>query len=563
MDFIRICDEDRAGWGDAFFNMPDVPDEELKEVRETFLNYIFYRRDKKSVRGRCSCCGSELLATAEHEACGELLGDLWLAKEKETGECPHCGQEIMYRSARRFKDYSTLENYRNVIFILPTNGGETVFFRCYTVFANYHEDGPVRLCFVEKAHYRLSPGEWFMERRTFPIYEPMRFDTLACYNGIYDDRGICGWEARKRPCDPWHSCMWYSPHYTFMNMQRLGDTFLKYSHVKDFNRLLPRRGRGYYSSDGGSTKPMAYLCYYTQYPTLEIALRTGGSEAARDLIYSHCKNARIVNWKARNPLEFWRVTKEEYRATEGLRDRLSFFRDCRQYFGRLPIGDLALMYKDGERQVRAFFEILDMLEEERPQRLLKYCNAHSKEYFGFYKDYLEAAREIGRDLTVHNVRYPKNLRVAHDEAVAARNYMRNEKTYAKWEKKARKYAKSDAERRMFYDFDEGDFLVRVAKDGAEIVAEGNALHHCVGGYVERHLTCKTTILFLRRKDEPDKPFYTVEMREGKLQQVHGMHNCGISGAAKEFFDGWLLWLQAGGGMATQSKSARGTERQAV
>ncbi len=559
MQYVRICKDDKEHFGESFRDMPDVPDEELLEVRENFVNYIFYRRERKAVHGRCSCCGKEMIATRDHEACGDLLGDLWQAKDKETGECPFCGQEVVYRAVGRFKDFSALESYDNVIFILPTQDGQTVFFRCYTVFANYHADGPVKLCFVEKAHYRLSPGEWMMERRSFVIYEPLLFDTLACYNGIYDEEYIGPWEERKRPCDPWQPFMYYSPSYTFMNMQRLRETFLRYSRVDDFNRVVPLRGRGYTASAWGSTKLMAYLCYYAQYPSLEIAMRTGGDEAARELIYAHRKNTAFINWRAQNPLEFWRISKEEYRATEGA-DRFSFFRECRQYFGRLPIGDLVLLHKEGELQARTFFEIMDILENERPSRVLKYCHAHNKQYI-IYKDYLEAAREIGRDLTVHNVCYPKNLRAAHDEAVAARNYMKNEKKYAAWEKKAREYAKSDAKRRRFYDFAEGDFFVRVAKDGPEIVAEGNALCHCVGGYVERHVTCKTTILFIRKRDEPNEPFYTVEMREGKLQQVHGFRNCAISGAAKDFFDHWLLWLQAGGGIKEKKKAQECAERQ--
>lgn len=567
MKYIHIEKEDRENFGPAFRDMPDVPTNELVEVRETFVNRIFYRREGKLVRGRCSCCGKEMIARRELAGSGDLLEDLWLARDKEKGNCPECGQEVVYRAAGRFKDFSTLESYNNVIFILSINNGQTVFFRCYTVFANYWEGGPSKLCFVEKAHYRLSPGEWHMERRTFPTYDYFRWNTLACFNGHYLSAYEIGpWEERKRPCDPWQTYLWYSPWYTFMNMQRLGDTFLKYSCVGSFNRLHPRRGSAWAYNGGGeygSTKLMAYLSYYAMYPSLEIAMRTGGGEAARELIYSHHKNARLLNWKAKNPLAFWRITKEEYRATEGIDDRFSFFRDCHGYFDRLPITDLVQIYRDGERNVRVFFEILDMLEGEKPQRVLKYCNAHSREYFGFYKDYLEAARAIGRDLGVHNVRFPKDLIRAHDEAVAARDYMQNEKKYAEWEKKARKYAKNDADRRKFYDFTEGEYFVRVAKDGAEIVAEGNALHHCVGGYVDRHVTCKTTILVLRKTAEPTRPFYTVEMRDGKLQQVHGMRNCAIHGAAKEFFDRWLLWLQAGGGAVKQKGSAVSAERQAV
>ena len=51
MKYIHIEKEDREGFGSAFLDMPDVPASELTEVRETFVNRIFYRREGNLVRG--------------------------------------------------------------------------------------------------------------------------------------------------------------------------------------------------------------------------------------------------------------------------------------------------------------------------------------------------------------------------------------------------------------------------------------------------------------------------------------------------------------------------------
>lgn len=561
MDGISVELEKREEFGPAFRDMPDVPVDELESVRGAlWQHFVFYRRDRRQVTGRCSCCGAEMTAYRYHVDSGDLLEDLWYAKHGQKGRCPACKQEVKFLAAGRFRDFSTLSVYDNVIFIIPINNGQTVFFRAYTVFVDYSDKAAARLCFVEKAHYRLTAGEWAMERRSFPIYEYLRYNTLAFYNGHYSGE-VCAWQERKRPCEPWQGFMWNAAGYWFANMKKLDGTFLKYSRVMDFDRVRPpARGYGRYSY--GSTKLMTYLCYYTKYPSMEIAMRTGGERAVADLVYSHFRNSRLVNWRARNPLQFWRLTKEEYRASGNVGDRFSFLRDCAEYRRVLPIDDLAGLWRDGPGNVRDFSAVLNLLPGESPKRVLRYCRMNSNQYVGFYRDYLEAARDIGRDLTVHNVIYPKDLISAHDDAVAARNWMRDQKKNAEWEKQARRYKNKDVERKAFYNFSEGEYFVRVAESGAEIVAEGNALHHCVGGYVDRHITCKTTILFLRTTAEPDKPFYTVEMRGPVLQQVHGDRNCAIFGGAKEFFDRWLAFVDAGGGLVKQRKAKSSAKKQA-
>ena len=65
----------------------------------------------------------------------------------------------------------------------------------------------------------------------------------------------------------------------------------------------------------------------------------------------------------------------------------------------------------------------------------------------------------------------------------------------------------------------------VPKSPDEIRAEGETLHHCVGGYVERVARGETNIFFVRKASEPDKPYFTLEYRDMKVIQCRGLRNC--------------------------------------
>lgn len=67
-------------------------------------------------------------------------------------------------------------------------------------------------------------------------------------------------------------------------------------------------------------------------------------------------------------------------------------------------------------------------------------------------------------------------------------------------------------------------IIRLPKDGGELVAEGKNLHHCVGGYADRMADGKTTILLIRRSEEPEVPYYTLEWLDGKVQQCRTVRN---------------------------------------
>ncbi len=94
-----------------------------------------------------------------------------------------------------------------------------------------------------------------------------------------------------------------------------------------------------------------------------------------------------------------------------------------------------------------------------------------------------------------------------------------------------KYAairKLNKELNELYFYEDDNFLIRPPVDAAEIVKEGQSLHHCVGGggYSEQMSDGKIAILFLRDKQAPDTPYYTIEInrKENRILQCHGYKN---------------------------------------
>ena len=76
-----------------------------------------------------------------------------------------------------------------------------------------------------------------------------------------------------------------------------------------------------------------------------------------------------------------------------------------------------------------------------------------------------------------------------------------------------------------WDFTFGDFTVVVPTCGKDIVDEGQNMHHCVGGYVDRVVNNTTYIVFVRHKDTPDKCYLTAQVdTDGRIGQYYLAHD---------------------------------------
>ena len=73
------------------------------------------------------------------------------------------------------------------------------------------------------------------------------------------------------------------------------------------------------------------------------------------------------------------------------------------------------------------------------------------------------------------------------------------------------------------------------------------LHHCVATYAQRHADGQTTILFIRRADAPEEPYFTLnwDERDRRIIQNRGLRNCDPPAKVKAFAEAWAAWVRAG------------------
>ena len=148
-----------------------------------------------------------------------------------------------------------------------------------------------------------------------------------------------------------------------------------------------------------------------------------------------------------------------------------------------------------------------------------------------YVDYLHMCRRQAYDMKEKSVLFPKNCAAAHD-----RETERIQKINDAQKNKAFGIAYADFARKAALSNEE--LQIVCPKRANDLVAEGRALHHCVGSYIDRVAEGRCLIVFVRRVEEPKKPYVTVEVRDGKIAQIHGDHNSDPTEEVKKFVDLW-------------------------
>ena len=104
-------------------------------------------------------------------------------------------------------------------------------------------------------------------------------------------------------------------------------------------------------------------------------------------------------------------------------------------------------------------------------------------------------------------------------------------------KKDKEYAQKFGKRKEIWEkwvFENDKFLITYPESTTDIANEGICLRHCVKSYIPSVLDGRTNILFLRKKEETNVPYFTIEIdNNGNLRQVHGFCNSNIRKNSEE------------------------------
>lgn len=162
------------------------------------------------------------------------------------------------------------------------------------------------------------------------------------------------------------------------------------------------------------------------------------------------------------------------------------------------------------------------------QRKEQYPDKSPKQVISQYEDYMRMCDKLNKDTSDEMVFRPRELKRRHDEAVLEIERLNAQ---LKADEYSKKFGEAESVLKTIkdkFEYSGEAYLIRVPEKIVDIVSEGNYLHHCAGAtdrYFDRIKSHETYICFLRKVEDPDTPFYTIEVEPGgTIRQHRGMYD---------------------------------------
>lgn len=109
------------------------------------------------------------------------------------------------------------------------------------------------------------------------------------------------------------------------------------------------------------------------------------------------------------------------------------------------------------------------------------------------------------------------------------------KVYNLYRDKAKSEAfKHSVERLKTYEFSDGQLSVVAPTQASDLTTEGAVLHHCVGSFIDAVANNKENVVFIRRNDLLNEPYYTMAISpSGNIEQIHCVYNGDLTAEGQE------------------------------
>ncbi len=172
-------------------------------------------------------------------------------------------------------------------------------------------------------------------------------------------------------------------------------------------------------------------------------------------------------------------------------------------------------------------ELIEEYDFKLSNKLIDYIEAHD---FYEYRDYIRMKIRLGENQFNSVTKYPANLKLAHDEVMKRVEIHKSQELIDRFKEQFEKYKKMA----HFND----SLIIRPVKSPEELIQESMKLDHCVKLYADRVAKGETEIFFVRTKDAATEPFITVELKDNKIVQCRGAHNCKPPEYVAEFVETW-------------------------
>lgn len=504
----------------------DLCPEELPEGLERFIrakvlpndNVLIYK--KGNVRGLCYACGREVRARNQR------------FRQSVVTRCPDCGTVVScYLSG---SDRFAVDYVENIATIQKGVDGKTLFIRQW--------------------HLLRDPtAKW--ERVTDFLEEICRYairgDKVAKWQ--HEGKDAYYMKTYRYPMDYWgrmnNPSEVYDGSYYFYCPDNwksiLSGTSLQYCDLQGYTRTVDKRW------DGNTIR---FLMDWARYPAIEKLWKAGYTALVHQRIERPRKEFRnTIRWNkdsireaVRFPTRLLKIHAPENWTMADVQKVTDLWQEVQE--GRLQEKDVP----EFARSTATMEHIRDALGHASVHKILQYIakgveaererrKKEKNNWQGWpfetpdtYRDYLKDCIALRLNLDDRDVLFPPDLNAAHARTITEVEYQADS---AKKELFFR-----ETQRLKWMEWEKDGLLIRLPVDAKELIAEGAYLHHCVGGYADRMANGKTTILLIRRAEEPDTPFYTLEWLNGKVQQCRTMRNASYE-EDEQVFEFVTTWVK--------------------
>ena len=472
---------------------------------------IFYKRKGYFAECTCSECGEKyVIRTAPTR---DPFQDDFLRIEKPVkdnkAKCRQCGAKGIYKNAGKFKD----EWYETNLIVGEKIADDKFVLRIFWVNQKIEKNMQSYYTCKEFKRIYLEKGK-----------KPVRYAREYIWGDGYTRKWLKSTSGENYYCD-------VHPK-TFKEIKKTG--MFKYIPI-------PEEIKAGYSYNNW-VRP--FLITAARYPDMEMILKMGMYKLAVALMEKRPVNFNPRGRQIHDRLRIYKNRLPMVAASHGDTGDIWLFQTEKKsgkHWSDEEAAIIRIMYKSSTWT--GDFNLL--MKYTKPIPLKNYMEKQGIWYVGGdtglrreYVDYIKMREEEGYDMTDEIILYPKNIHRRHEEMVLLKEKAKIDKRRNEVLRRFPKIAKNYKKLNDKYSAAAAGYIIRPAKDAAEIVDEGRILHHCVGGdtYLMKHSAGQSCILFLRKADKPDKPYITVEIKGEKIVQWYGAYDHKPNA---KYFDAWL------------------------
>lgn len=486
---------------------------------------IIYKRG--NVNGICAVCGTQVHARGRRFT------------QSAYATCPNCGARVICVLE---DGCAFAANYiENIVAVQKGTDGETVFFRQWLL----HRDNSARWEHIEDF-----------------LQETVRYAIRGNKTAKWQKQGKESYYMRTERYEldewtRWQDNRIYDGSYFFYPTgieEALSGTAMQYADLE-----------GYLEERGHNKNPIYFLEYHARYPVIEFLWKAGYRNIVHNRIFGMDReNRNAILWERKKLKECFkfplRILKLMPPEEWSLNDIQRVNDLWEKYGGKVTDTEIRLVlqskvdiqlwsrattYANAGRILKYIKNQTDKRKEKNPDKRSIPQNDTAQAY----RDYLQECEQLHLDLHDKEILFPKDLTAAHNRTMEQVKFEKNKADQEKFQKAVEKLEK--------FAWGEGEFFIRPAREQMELTAEGKALHHCVGGYIRDMAEEKTAIFFLRKANEPDKPFYTLELQKKRVIQCRTEHNASYdrNPDVKNFVDMWMEKVVKKGGKKKAKEAA--------